>query len=133
VLRPPHPWTKFRAFETAEEGAAAYLELFTWSRYAQAALRARAGDPVGFVLACKAAGYFTAPDVHAYASAVASIAAHALAACTQELDLAWIADAPPPVIDDATREHVEGLVALDLASYTWDETRNDTEPAPAVA
>lgn len=128
VLYPPHPWTEFRAFETATEGAAAYLDLFTWTRYAQAALRARAGDPVGFVLACKAAGYFTAPDVHAYASAVASIASHALVACEAELTRG-AADGLPPgeVIDDATREHVEGLVALNLAEFTWSENDADTE------
>lgn len=127
VCFPPHPWTTFRAFSTAEEGCAEYLRLFSWSRYAQAALRARAGDPVGFVFACQAAGYFTAPDVHGYASAVASIASHALASCEA------VCAGSAPTIDAATIAHVEGLVALNLASYTWgDRDTADTEPAPAT-
>lgn len=109
VCHPPHPWTTFRAFKTAADGAAAYLRLFSTARYAQAALRAAAGDPVGFVLACKQGGYFTAPNVDAYARGVDSIARHAEPNCAAAMA------AKPPGITDADRERIAGLVALTTA------------------
>ena len=116
VLTPPHPWCNFRAFGSAGAGAAAYLALFAWRRYAQAALRARAGDAAGFVAAAHAGGYFTAPDVGAYQRAVASIAAHALDACRAAL--APTAGTVPPALDvDA----IMGLVALTAAGTAHGE------------
>lgn len=106
VCHPPHPWCLFRAFSTANEGAVAYLRIFGLTRYAQAALRAAAGDAVGFVEAAKQGGYFTAPDVSAYARCVASIAAHANAACVAAMA------GQPAGITDSDRERFTGLVAL---------------------
>lgn len=128
VCHPPHPWTTFRAFLTAADGAAAYLRLFSTTRYAQAALRAAAGDPIGFVLACKAGGYFTAPNVDAYAHGVDSIARHAEAACAAAMA------SNPPGITDADREHIAGLVALTTVESAEDALHNaDTEPPGAAA
>jgi len=85
VVFPGHPWSRFRAFDTLTKAAETYLSLFKMPRYAQAALRARASDPVGFVEACAAGGYFTSPNVSAYATAVRSIAVRATPACASAI------------------------------------------------
>ena len=106
VCFPGHPWSRFRAFGTLTEAAKTYLRLFTLPRYAQAALRARARDPVGFVEACAAGGYFTAPDVAGYARAVASIAAKATPACASAISGNSLGLTPEDVA------HIETHVAL---------------------
>lgn len=127
VCHPPHPWTTFRAFFTATEGAAAYLRLFATQRYAQAALRAAAGDPVGFVLACKAGGYFTAPDVSAYARGVDSIARHAESACA----IAMAGTENEPLLTEDEKERIRGLVALTTAESAEEALHEaDTTPPP---
>lgn len=120
VLTPPHPWTTFRAFHSAADGAAAYLRLFSTTRYAQAALRARAGDAVGFVRMAKAGGYFTAPDVTAYERAVLSIASHAAEECRVAIE----DSAAPKVDEDYVNEQIQGLVAL----TTWNSAEEALHP-----
>lgn len=71
---PPHPQTHFRAFRTAEDGAADHLEfLVTRERYRDAWGEAYAGNAEGFSRALAKAGYYTA-DVEKYTSAVVSLA-----------------------------------------------------------
>lgn len=58
-LYPDHPWCKFRAFSSLEEGSAAYLDLLA-DRFSTAWKKVEEGDPEGFVRALHASGYFTA-------------------------------------------------------------------------
>ena len=70
---PPHPQTNFRAFYDLDTGVLDYLRFLSGrARYAKAWAAAAAGDPVAFVEALKAAGYFTA-DVGPYLRAVVSL------------------------------------------------------------
>ncbi len=49
---------RFRAYQTAEEGATDYVRLLQ-ARFPEASAAAKNGDPVGFVHSLKARGYFT--------------------------------------------------------------------------
>jgi hypothetical protein len=68
---------RFRAYDTAEQGASDYLSLLR-RRYPDALHAAEQGDPVGFVQALKSRGYFTG-DEGAYTKSVAALAQQALA------------------------------------------------------
>jgi hypothetical protein len=68
---------RFRAYDSPEQGASDYLSLLQ-RRYPDALQAAERGDPVGFVQALKARGYFTG-DEAAYAKSVAGLARRALA------------------------------------------------------
>jgi flagellar protein FlgJ len=68
---------RFRAYDSPEQGASDYLSLLQ-RRYPDALQAAERGDPVGFVQALKARGYFTG-DEAAYAKSVAGLAQRALA------------------------------------------------------
>lgn len=120
VCRAGHPWAMFRAFGTLTQAAETYLRLFTLPRYAQAALRARARDPVGFVEACAAGGYFTASDVAGYARAVASIATRATPACASAISGNSLGLTPEDVA------HIETQRALWLDA----QARELAEPFP---
>lgn len=120
TCHPPHPWCMFRAFSSPEQGAAGYLRLFALTRYVQAALRAEAGDAIGFVLAAKAGGYFTSPNITSYAVGVESIARHARPQCAAAMA------GQQPAITDADRDRIMGIVALSLD----DQIRGEAEPFP---
>ncbi|MEO8181392.1 MAG: glucosaminidase domain-containing protein [Deltaproteobacteria bacterium] len=68
---------RFRAYDSAEQGASDYLSLLS-RRYPDALQAAGRGDPVGFVQALKSRGYFTG-DEGAYTKSVAGLAERALA------------------------------------------------------
>lgn len=68
---PPHPASRFRAYDSLDEGAHDYLQLLR-KRFAVAWPAVLAGDPDGFVRKLKAAGYFTAA-VEPYARSVVSL------------------------------------------------------------
>jgi hypothetical protein len=68
---------RFRAYDSPEQGASDYLSLLQ-RRYPDALQAAERGDPVGFVQALKARGYFTG-DEAAYTKSVAGLAQRALA------------------------------------------------------
>jgi len=70
-LHPSHTATRFQAFRTLDEGAAAYLRVLR-SRYGRAWPDLETGDPVSFVAQLKRAGYFTA-RVEEYSKAVVSL------------------------------------------------------------
>lgn len=67
---------RFRAYDSAEQGASDYVSLLQ-RRYPDALQAAERGDAVGFVQALKSRGYFTG-DEHAYTKSVASLARRAL-------------------------------------------------------
>jgi hypothetical protein len=69
---PGHPQTRFRAYQSAAEGAAAYVSFVAGGRYAAAWQRLLAGDAAGYVHALKVAGYFTA-DEGPYVKGVVSL------------------------------------------------------------
>ena len=66
-----HPQTRFRAFQSLEEGAREHV-LFEKRRYPEAYQAASYGDVRGFVLGLKSRGFFTA-DFEPYYKMVASI------------------------------------------------------------
>jgi len=68
---------RFRAYDSAEQGASDYLSLLS-RRYPDALQAAGRGDAVGFVQALKSRGYFTG-DEGAYTKSVAALSERALA------------------------------------------------------
>ncbi len=64
---------RFRAYDTADEGAQDYVRLLA-GRYGRAVEAAKAGDASGFVRGLKSGGYFTG-DPAAYERSVTSLAA----------------------------------------------------------
>ncbi|MFZ5894354.1 MAG: glucosaminidase domain-containing protein [Myxococcota bacterium] len=62
---------RFRAYQTAEEGATDYVRLLT-KRFPEAAEAARQGDPAAFVRGLKQRGYFTG-EVGAYTRSVVAL------------------------------------------------------------
>lgn len=62
---------RFRAYQTAEEGATDYVRLLS-KRFPEAVQSAREGDPAGFVRSLKSRGYFTG-DLGAYMRSVVSL------------------------------------------------------------
>lgn len=71
----PHPWTRFRAFETAEEGLLDYISFLVTERdryltaWNQGVMK---GDPVTFSLELGKAGYYTA-DPQRYTKTVVAL------------------------------------------------------------
>lgn len=62
-LWPDHPWCRFRAFDSLEEGVVDYLELLR-TRFAAAWPALERADPEAFIGALKRTGYFTASLEH---------------------------------------------------------------------
>jgi hypothetical protein len=67
---------RFRAYDSADEGATDYVRLLV-QRFPEATQSAIRGDPVGFVQGLKQRGYFTG-DPAAYTDSVASLTAQGL-------------------------------------------------------
>lgn len=105
---PPHPQTNFRAFDSAESGAIDHLRfLASRSRYAKAWQAALAGQPLTFVEALKAAGYFTA-DAGPYARAVTSLWKEYCAM----LDRMGADTEPPPPVEIEDSLHADAMRAV---------------------
>jgi hypothetical protein len=68
---------RFRAYASAEEGAADYVGLLA-RRYPEAVQAAQGGDPRGFVQGLKARGYFTGNEA-SYVKSVTALSSQALA------------------------------------------------------
>jgi hypothetical protein len=120
VLLPPHPWTEFTAYESAEEGAADYVRLLaTRDRYRAAWSAAHDGDAAGFSRALGAARYYTA-EVESYTRGIVSIASRLAPLCER-----LVAEHAEQLSEDE-REHIEALVALTLAESLTDLAK----PAP---
>ena len=107
---PDHPACCFRAFETIEEGAIDYLGLLR-SRFSKAWPMLMHGDPVGFVHALKAQGYFTAAE-GPYSAAMTSIF-DGLLKTMPTTDL--------PALSDDQAEKLKNLVALTLDEIAREE------------
>lgn len=121
---PPHPFCRFRAFRTLEAGAVDHLAfLHGMKRYALAWEQVRRGDPVAFVHAIKAAGYFT-DNEESYTRSVKNLFA--------EFALLPFQVAEPELIDAETRRETMAVVALNLRDIALRETerapRDDEEP-----
>lgn len=134
VLFPEHPWAEFRAFATAADGAAQYVEFLSCrERYQPAWSRAYHGDASGFSHALRVAGYYTADEV-TYTRGICSIAARVLPACQRVMEAA----AHGLSAEDIAR--INGLVGDTIASSViWNSERHhdasgasDTEPAPPL-
>jgi hypothetical protein len=67
---------RFRAYQTAEEGATDYVRLLN-ARFPEATQAAKNADPVGFVHGLKARGYFTG-DPTAYTRSIVSLSGMSL-------------------------------------------------------
>lgn len=62
---PEHPWCRFRAFKSLQEGARDHLSLLQWSRYAKAWEAVAPGDTKAFARELYAAGYYNgSPDTY---------------------------------------------------------------------
>ena len=131
---PPHPQCRFRAYQSIHDAALDYLRfLHDRKRYQASWAQAIAGDPVAFVAALKAAGFFTANE-GPYRKAVLSL--------TNEYApqiAAWLADVPDPpeqpgeLTDDtlhalAVRAVGQQFDPLDLDADGFAD--HDTDPAP---
>jgi hypothetical protein len=99
---------RFRAYESAEQGASDYLSLLQ-RRYPDALQAAERGDAVGFVQALKSRGYFTG-DEGAYTKSVAALAQRAL---DSGFDALGSSDAAAPLA--ATRGALPNAFASMLA------------------
>lgn len=99
---PPHPQTRFRAYDSAEEGAVDYVALLV-RRYTAAWGAVTVGDPGAFVDCLKRGMYFTAP-IEPYRRNVISL--------FREFDKALTLPDPP----ELTLEEQARVIALrDLA------------------
>jgi hypothetical protein len=115
-FKPKHPMCRFAAFKTLHEGAIDYLGLLH-RRYSGAWPYVLLGDPVGFVRAIKAKGYFTGP-LDGYLASVESIFLHSL---PRRMPADWsplAVDNEPEGLSDADRQRIRGLVALTAAAMT---------------
>jgi flagellum-specific peptidoglycan hydrolase FlgJ len=61
-LGPDDPGSRFRSFDTLQEGAAFFLSFLKGGRYATAYAAALTGDPAAFVHQLHEHGFFTAPE-----------------------------------------------------------------------
>lgn len=123
VLYPPHPWSSFVAFDTAEDGAADYVRLLSCKdSYRQAWHEAVMGRPEAFSHALGSAHYYSA-DAETYTRGVVSIFNRLLPVCAR------LVDGNGHGIDDELREHVQAIVFESLRDMGRDR---DTEPAPPL-
>jgi len=116
LLFPPHPWSSFVAYESAEEGCADYVQFLSCNdRYKAAWHAACVGDPVAFSHALGAAHYYTA-DVDAYTHGLVSIFSHLLPICER------IVSDQDHGVDESLRMQVQNLVASTLSSSDFFRT-----------
>jgi hypothetical protein len=106
---PPHPWCRFRAFETLDDGISDYLHLLH-TKYEKAWGYVIEGKPAEFCLALKRLRYFTA-DVSVYMRVIISLVAEYSARPVDYLPpldkgqvVASSADTLARSIDDAIRD-----------------------------
>lgn len=123
TLLPPHPWSSFVAFDSANEGAARYIEFLSCSdRYRKAWHALYVGDASAFSHELRAAGYYTADEVQ-YTSGLVSIANRSLALCD-----ATLAKEAHVLADDEALSIV-ALGSLIIADTIWNHDRHHEELA----
>lgn len=111
VLQAGHPWARFKAYETAEDGAADYVAFLCQKELVWTA--AYVGDASRFSHELRRAKYYTA-DEKTYTAGLVSIAKRIRPACDQVLLSLGHG------LTDEDRAEIEGLVALTLAdSLGW--------------
>lgn len=130
AIPPGHPQTRFKAFPSAPEGAAAHFSFMTTghtgSRYRAAWNEAERGDPGAFVDALKAAHFFTA-DVLPYKRTVTQLTQRFLREIHEGLT-----QPPPPVLEERERSPLSDddlfdslrLLPLEL---DWDAMRAERD------
>lgn len=110
---------RFRAYDSAEQGASDYLSLLQ-RRYPEALQAAERGDPTGFVQALKARGYFTG-DEASYAKSVAGLAQRALAAGFDQIGASDTgALAAPGALPSALLNAMPGALPIDAGGSRAD-------------
>ena len=108
--KPYHPETFFAAWDNPLDGAKGYLKFISEkTRYKAAWVKLQAGDPLGYVYALKAGGYFTAP-VDKYYKTVMALYNTFMAKST--VLLAWA----PPVPEEKPIVLTVPELTIDLAS-----------------
>jgi hypothetical protein len=124
VLPAEHPWSRFLAFETPEDGLSDYvLFLATRERYRAAWHLIMAGDADGAARALGHAGYYTAP-IDTYAHGVASIATSLLPLCIA------ITEGVSTELNEDEMANVAAAVANTVAAdLMWNHDRHHEELA----
>jgi hypothetical protein len=118
-----HPWSAFVAFESADEGAARYIEFLSCSdRYRQAWLALRSGDAAAFAHELRRAGYYTA-DEGQYTAGLVSIASRSLSLCDT------ILSQETPLFTPEQIATVTSLADLVIADTIWMHDRHHEELA----
>lgn len=116
---PKHPACCFRAFDSAEEGAADHLALLNGPRYEPAWSYVDAADVVGFAKCLARLGYYTA-DPNTYAASCAKILAQISA---QPFSLEPVPEIPPELAARAIALRdlsLQETTQADLAAVTFD-------------
>lgn len=125
VLPDTHPWARFCAFESAEEGAADYVALLACNdRYRAAWGLAFKGDADGFGRAICLAGYCTA-DPAVYSRGVVSIAAALLPMCR-----AVLAGDEHEFTDDEVFNITAAVSNTIAADFVWNHDRREPLATP---
>lgn len=101
---PSHKYSRFRAFNSLEEGVIDYLN-FLYTKYRPAWSAVLSGDPVNFVHLLKVNHYFTA-DEATYTASVVSIF-NKFSKLNIDLDSL-------PVVSEETKQKITNLVSLSL-------------------
>lgn len=123
TLEPPHPWSSFLAFDSAEAGAARYLKLIACGdRYTRAWHALYHGDWAGFAHELRVAGYYTA-DEEEYTRGLVSIASRSLSLCD-----ATLAEEELVLSDDDVAQII-GLGQIVIAETIWMHDRHHIELA----
>jgi len=110
---PKHPWSRFRAFKTLEEGVYHHLKLLV-QKFNKAWPHAVAGDPEEYCYALKEQRYFTA-DLSSYKNTFLAV--------FDKLDALEVPDGP--VLTSMEKERVLGSVSLSLTDMVEDIYRRD--------
>jgi hypothetical protein len=105
---PKHPWSRFRAFKTLEDGVYDHLKMVV-NRFDGAWPYAVAGDPEGYCRALKAQKYFTA-DLSVYTKTLKSVFNK----------LASLEMPEGPIVTPEGRQRVLASVSLSLSEMTED-------------
>lgn len=136
---PSHQQARFRAFESLEDGAAAFLQKLT-GRYRPALHRAKIGDVVGYVSTIRSLGYFTA-DLGRYLRSVQNLYRKYLPTAEETLTHMPTATELLKTLPDDILDRDEILLRMvvrgeALIEYVWVDLGNGLEiqiPRDAVA
>jgi mannosyl-glycoprotein endo-beta-N-acetylglucosaminidase len=118
---PPHAQCRFRAFENADDAAYDYLVFLLRPRFKPSWDKVIEGDPIGFVAALKAGGFFTAAE-EPYRRAVVSLMSEYASKIPRWLDPAEPDPQPGNLLIDLDAQvHAEATAAAEQARFTLQE------------